>query len=137
MVYCIIPKKGGEIMKKLMTLALLLMPALVAPKALAANVDKYYGVNDLIEQGVSLGNKDLRTAVAGIINVILGFLGVIAVVIVLLGGFKWMTSQGSSDKIDEAKKLIGAGVVGLAIVLAAFAVASFVLNELYNATRAA
>lgn len=127
-------------MKKLMTLALLVMPALLAPKDAALAVgspDKYYGVNDLIEQGVSLGNKDLRTAIAGIINVILGFLGVIAVIIVLLGGFKWMTSQGSADKIDEAKKLIGAGVVGLAIVLAAFAVASFVLNELYNATRTA
>jgi len=123
-----------------MTLALLVMPALLAPKDAALAVgspDKYYGVNDLIEQGVSLGNKDLRTAIAGIINVILGFLGVIAVIIVLLGGFKWMTSQGSADKIDEAKKLIGAGVVGLAIVLAAFAVASFVLNELYNATRTA
>lgn len=127
--------KGGEIMKKLFTLALLMVPAVVAPHALATNVDKYYGVNDLIQQGTRLGSKDLRTAIAGIINVILGFLGVIAVIIVLLGGFKWMTSQGSSEKIDEAKKLIGAGVVGLAIVLAAFAVASFVLNELYNATR--
>ncbi len=121
-------------MKKLFTLALLLVPAVVAPKALASP-DTYYGVNDLIQQGVRLGQKDLRTSIAGIINVILGFLGVIAVIIVLLGGFKWMTSQGASEKIDEAKKLIGAGVVGLAIVLAAFAVASFVLNELYNATR--
>lgn len=118
-------------MKKLLAL-LMLMPSAAFAQA---DVDKYYGVNDLIEQGVNLGQRDLRSAIAGIINLILGFLGVIAVIIVLLGGFKWMTSQGSSDKIDEAKKLIGAGVVGLAIVLAAFAVASFVLNELYNATR--
>lgn len=127
--------RGGEIMKKLLTLGLLGLQAVVmAPKALAVSINAY-GVNDLINQGANLGKKDLRTAIAGIINVILGFLGVIAVVIVLLGGFKWMTSQGSSDKIDEAKKLIGAGVVGLAIVLASFAVASFVLTELYNATN--
>ncbi len=126
-----------KMVSKLLTLALLLAPAVAAPRALAvgASPDAYYGINDLIQQGVRLGNKDLRTAIAGIINVILGFLGVVAVVIVLAGGFKWMTSQGEASRIDEAKKLIGAGVIGLAIVLAAFAVASFVLNELYNATR--
>lgn len=123
--------------KKLFTLALLLISAIVAPRTLAvvSSPDAYYGVNDLIQQGVRLGQKDLRTAIAGIINVGLGFLGVIAVVIVLQGGFKWMLSQGSIEKIDEAKKLIGAGIVGIAIVLAAFSLASFVLGELYNATR--
>ncbi|PWB38824.1 MAG: hypothetical protein C3F02_01910 [Parcubacteria group bacterium] len=122
-------------MKKLFTLALLMPVLMAAPAHAADNADAYYGINDLVQQGVRLGSKDLRTAIAGIINVVLGFLGVVAVIIVLLGGFKWMTSQGSSDKTDEAKKLIGAGVVGLAIVLAAYAVASFVLGELYNATR--
>ncbi len=126
-----------QMLNKLWILVLLLAPAVAAPRALAvgASPDAYYGINDLIQQGVRLGNKDLRTAVAGIINVFLGFLGVIAVVIILQGGFKWMLSMGSSEKIDEAKKLMGAGIVGIAIVLAAFSLSSFVLNELYNATR--
>lgn len=124
-------------MRKIYTFLLLGLPMLIAPKAILAqaDVDKYYGVNDLIEQGVNLGQRDLRSAIAGIINLILGFLGVIAVIIVLFGGFQWMTSAGDSGKIDSAKQIIIAGVVGLAIVLAAFAISSFVLNELYNATR--
>ena len=47
-----------------------------------------------------------------------------------------MTSQGNTEKVDEAKKLIGAGVVGLVIVLTAYAVSRFVLTELYEQTVA-
>ena len=122
-------------MRKLYTILLLLAPMVFTSKvALAQDADEWYGVNDLFEGSnpVRLGNRDLRETIAGIINVVLGFLGVIAVIIVLLGGFKWMTSQGNTEKVDEAKKLIGAGIVGIVIVLAAFAIASFVLTELYN-----
>ncbi len=121
-------------MRKLYTTLLLVTPMMFGGRAALAQVTpEDYGVNDLINAGANLGGKPLRESIAGIINVILGFLGVIAVIIVLLGGFKWMTSQGNTEKVDEAKKLIGAGVVGIVIVLAAFAIASFVLNELYNA----
>jgi hypothetical protein len=41
-----------------------------------------------------------------------------------------MTSGGSEEKITEAKKLISAGIVGLVIVLAAYGIAGFVVNNL-------
>jgi uncharacterized membrane protein YidH (DUF202 family) len=109
---------------------------LLAPMAASAQADNaHIGINGL--SSVNLGDGDLKEVIAEIINVILGFLGVIAVLIILLGGFKWMTSQGSSDKVDEAKKLIGAGIVGLIIILAAYAIARFVLAEVYQATYTA
>ena len=117
-------------MKKLLA-ALLLLPNIVFAQV---DAEEALGINDLREQGVNLGNRDLKATIASIINLILSFLGVLAVLIILLGGFKWMTSQGSSDKVDEAKKLIGEGVVGLVIIFAAYAIASFVLNQLYTAT---
>lgn len=100
------------------------------------------GVGDLSNLGLNefsantnLGtNIELISTVARIINILLGFLGVIAVVLVLLGGFKWMTAAGNEDKIGEAKKLMGAGVVGLVIILAAYAIAAFVINQLVQAT---
>ena len=55
-----------------------------------------------------------------IINVALGFLGIIAVVIVLMGGFKYMISGGNEEKVGEAKKLIVSGIIGLAIILSAW-----------------
>jgi hypothetical protein len=89
-----------------------------------------YGVNDL--NNVNLGTKDLRTTVAGIVNIILGFLGILATLLILYGGFIWMTSQGSSDKIDKAKKIIINGVIGLIIIFSSYAIARFVLKEGYN-----
>jgi len=45
-----------------------------------------------------------------------------------------MTAGGSEDKITEARKLLVAGVIGLIIILAAFAIANFVLTQLIMAT---
>lgn len=84
--------------------------------------------------GGTLGNKDLRTVIGNIINVALSLLGVVAVVIILIGGFKWMTAGGSEDKVEEAKKMIFQGIIGLAIILSAWAIAIFVLNSLASAT---
>ncbi|MCB9803098.1 hypothetical protein H6761_03780 [Candidatus Nomurabacteria bacterium] len=117
--------KGGGKMKKILTALLLVAP-------MAASAQANFGINDL--NGTGLGTAGLKTTIGSLLNVALSFLGIIAVLIILLGGFKWMTSQGSSDKVDEAKKLIGAGVVGLIIILAAYAIVRFVLTEVYNAT---
>lgn len=84
----------------------------------------------------TLKETDPRTMVGSIINVALGFMGVIAVVILLIGGFKWMTAGGNEDKVSEAKKMLGYGVIGLVIVLAAWGVATFVVDAIYTATGA-
>jgi len=117
-------------MKKIIAGLLLFMP-MMASAQLGNNAD--FGINDLTNSG--LGTADIKTTIQKILNVILGFLGIVATLIILLGGFKWMTSQGNTDKVDEAKRLIGAGVVGLIIILAAYAIVRFVLTEVYQATQ--
>ncbi|KKW28812.1 MAG: hypothetical protein UY72_C0061G0007 [Candidatus Uhrbacteria bacterium GW2011_GWD2_52_7] len=82
-----------------------------------------------------LGQADLKTAIGQLINVALGFLGVVAVVIILMGGFKWMTAGGNDKNVEEAKRLIIAGIIGLAIILAAYAIASFVISSILSATQ--
>ncbi|MEI7512570.1 MAG: pilin [Candidatus Uhrbacteria bacterium] len=84
--------------------------------------------------GISLGGGDVRTTAARIINVALGFLGIIAVVIVLIGGFKYMVSGGNEEKTSEAKNMIVAGIIGLAIILSAWAITTFVVSSLLTAT---
>lgn len=83
------------------------------------------------------GDANPQEIAAKIINILMGFLGLVAVVIILLGGFKWMTAAGSEDKIDEAKKLLAAGVIGLVIILSAWGVATFVINNILGATATA
>ncbi len=81
------------------------------------------------EAGYKAGT-DLVVVIGMIINIILGLLGVIAVIFIVLGGFKWMTAGGSDEKIKDAKKMIGQGIVGLVIILAAYAIAKFVMDKL-------
>jgi hypothetical protein len=93
-----------------------------------------YNANDF-QTNTGLGQRDPRAIVAQVIRIILGFLGVIAVIIILLGGFKWMTAMGNEEKAGEARKLIISGVIGLVIILAAFGIAQFVINSLMTATN--
>ncbi|MDX9778773.1 MAG: pilin [Patescibacteria group bacterium] len=111
-------------------LAFLAMPALVF-----AQGELDLGLQP-IEDNIALSDRDPRETVAQLINVAMLFLGIIAVGIVLLGGFKWMTAGGNEDKVGEAKKLMGAGVIGLVIVLSAWGIATFILNQLVTATGA-
>lgn len=82
-----------------------------------------------------MGQRDPREIVARVIRVILGFLGIVAVIIILLGGFKWMTAGGNEDKVSEARKLIISGVIGLVIIMAAFGIAQFIISALLDATN--
>ncbi|MEK7116180.1 MAG: pilin [Patescibacteria group bacterium] len=90
---------------------------------------------EAIGSSIQLGSGDVRQTAARIINVALGFLGIIAVVIVLIGGFKYMVAGGSEEKTTEARKLIVSGIIGLAIILSAWAITSFVISKLVTATQ--
>lgn len=77
-----------------------------------------------------LPQGDLITTIGRIINIILGALGVILVCLLIYAGYLWMTSAGDPKKIETAKKIIQDAIIGLAIVLASFGIAQFVLYML-------
>jgi hypothetical protein len=120
-----------KIMKNLVvfaTLAVVFAPAFIfAQQAQAVDMGMNYATN------IGLADRDPREAAIDLIKLIMTFLGIIAVVIILLGGFKWMTAAGNEDKVGEAKKLIGAGVIGLVIILSAFLIVNFVVNNVSQA----
>lgn len=114
-------------------LAIILVPSLAA-QAFTASNDLWGQQEQNISTDIGLTDQSPQVIVARIINVTLGFLGIIAVVIIVAGGFKWMTSGGSEDKIGEAKKLMAAGVIGLVIILASWGISRFVISSISNAT---
>ncbi|MEI6529315.1 MAG: hypothetical protein WCN88_02860 [Candidatus Falkowbacteria bacterium] len=111
----------------------LVLPLFTLP-ALAQNQNYIFGV-DAVNNGLngSLAEGDPRAMIGRIITFALGFLGVIAVGLILFGGFKWMTAAGNEDKVSEAKQLLGAGVIGLIIILAAWAIATYMITTMSNA----
>ncbi|MBR2710043.1 hypothetical protein IKF02_00195 [Candidatus Saccharibacteria bacterium] len=72
----------------------------------------------------------LTTDVTSIINAIIAALGMIAVVIIIIGGVSYMTSSGDSAKVKKAKDTILYGVIGLIICVLAFAIVNFVISSL-------
>lgn len=126
-------KKFSKYLVVFAVVAFLAAPALT----MAEDINSTFGF-DSVNNGLNntLKDSDPRTMVGSIINVALGFMGVIAVIILLIGGFKWMTAGGNEDKVSEAKKMLGYGVIGLVIVLAAWGVATFVVESIYTATNA-
>lgn len=77
---------------------------------------------------------DIRVVVARIINVLLGFLGIIFTALVVYAGFQWMTSSGDSSKIGEAKKRITAGIVGLLIIAISWGLSSYLTGCIWHIT---
>jgi len=121
-------------MKKfLMLTAMVAVLAVCAMPILTMAQDKLdVGLDQLSSTG--LGQTELRTGVGAIIKVALSFLGVVAIVIVLVGGFKYMTAGGKDDKLKEAKGWIISGIIGIAIILSAYAITTFVIEKLIGAT---
>lgn len=79
-------------------------------------------------------NQDLTAVIGLIIQVVLGLMGVIFLLLTIYAGITWMTAAGDSKKVDKAKGILGTAVIGLVIVLAAYSISAFVINQLEYAT---
>lgn len=89
---------------------------------------------DKISQSSGLSAEDPRKIAARIINYSLGFLGIILVCLILYAGFTWMTAGGDPEKVGKAKRMIRNAIIGLVIILSAWAITTFVISKLLQAT---
>ena len=76
-------------------------------------------------------NSDLMKILQTVINVIVGVIGFVAVVMIIMGGISFATSQGDSSKVAKARNTILYGVVGLVVAMLAFAIVNFVLTNVF------
>ncbi|MBA3047102.1 hypothetical protein KKC83_02775 [Patescibacteria group bacterium] len=88
-----------------------------------------------MEYGNQLGlsSEDPRIIIVKIIRILLGFLGLIAVSFIMYAGWLWMTSEGDEQKIRKAKDTLKSAIIGLVIMLASFAIVSFILQQMQGA----
>jgi heme/copper-type cytochrome/quinol oxidase subunit 2 len=118
-------KKVATFILTLCLVAVLAVPALVSAQ-------DPFGTGYLT--GSDLPTTDVREVVINLINILLGILGIIFLLLVLYGGFLWMTAGGNDDQASKGRKIIGNGIVGLIIIFVAFAITTFVFNILDQAT---
>lgn len=77
---------------------------------------------------------DIYKNISTIINFSLSFLGVIFVVLMIYGGWLWMTDQGNEAQVEKAKKIIITAVVGVIIITSSYAISWFIINALIKNT---
>lgn len=74
------------------------------------------------------GETTIRGLVLTIVNYFLGFLGLLAVIMVIYGGVTYVASAGNDEAVGKAKKIIMYAVIGLIIVLLSFVLVRAVLG---------
>jgi len=117
-------------MKKLI-LGLTTLAVLVVPTVALAQVNLNYSNPS---GTFNLGSANLEDTVIKIVQWVLTLLGLIAVIMILYGGFTWLTAGGNEEKVATAKKIISAAIIGLIIVLLAWAIVTFVVDTANNVT---
>lgn len=84
---------------------------------------------------IGFSDKPLTEQIISIVSWVLGFLALVAVVMIIYGGFTWLTAAGNEERIASAKKIISAAIIGLVIILLAWAIVWFVTSGLLNASE--
>ena len=74
------------------------------------------------------GEKDAKTRVSNILNTVFLWAGIVAVIVIVIGGVMYGTSQGDTSKVQRGKAVIISAVIGLIVVVLAFAIVTFIID---------
>lgn len=71
-----------------------------------------------------------QTFIGKIIGAALGIVGSLALLMFIFGGFTWMTSAGSPEKVTKGKSIMVWAAIGLAVIFSSYALVKFVITNL-------
>lgn len=113
--------------------ALLIVPVLALGVSVAVPSD----ANAQLDKGINATGQEIKDVTADslvtrIVNWFLFIVGAIAVIMLIYGGFKYITSAGDASNVTAAKNTILYAVIGLIVVVLAGTIVNFVLNDLLN-----
>ena len=95
------------------------------PKADTYGLDSSAKAADLSPKEVNFPSK-----IGSIVGILLSFVGVLFFILIIYAGVMWMTAAGNEQQVSKAKDIIIAAVIGLVIVLSAYAITNFVGTNL-------
>ncbi|MDP2737082.1 MAG: hypothetical protein Q8O59_04900 [bacterium] len=80
------------------------------------------------------GGSTIFTLIQTVINALLSLIGVILLAYILYAGYNWMTAQGEEEKVTKAKDTLKRAIIGVIIIVAAYAISVFVMSRLEAGT---
>ncbi|MBI5765659.1 hypothetical protein HZA71_00320 [Candidatus Falkowbacteria bacterium] len=94
-------------------------------------------LNEAVKGTPLESRAEIYIYIGSFIQYILGTLGIVLVILIIFGGFTWMTANGDSAKIDKAKGILTASIIGLIIALIAYIITFTVVTNLQQFTQKA
>jgi len=94
---------------------------------LDATTNKGFGDGNGNSHGLE---TNVSTAIGKVVGAGLAFIGTLFLILIIYGGFTWMFARGNEQEVKKAKDLITQAVIGLVIVLAAYAITSYIGSSL-------
>ncbi len=87
-----------------------------------------------IDQGLSASGtsstpNSLSSVLTTVTNILLFLMGAISVIMIIVGGIRYATSQGDQTQMQSAKNTILYAVIGVVVSIAAYAIVSFVVTQ--------
>lgn len=114
-------QKRNRIAEKLMLLS---APLLSAPAIVSANWTR--------PSNTSGSPSDLTAIIGNIINWILGFISLVAVLLLIFGGIQYVTAAGNQDQVKRAKDTIKNAIIGLIVAGVAYAIVNLIIDQLHT-----
>ncbi|MFA5093599.1 MAG: cbb3-type cytochrome c oxidase subunit 3 [Candidatus Omnitrophota bacterium] len=122
--------RNSNLIKKIVLISFLFSLVSFVPLAYVNASD--FGTGNLGKAvGASYGGKtDLGASIGSIISGVLALAGTIFLILTVYGGITWMIAMGNQEKIEKAKNIITAAVIGGAITGGAYAITFFVMGRI-------
>jgi hypothetical protein len=79
------------------------------------------------------GQQCVQLIIGNVIKAALGIVGSIALLMIMWGGFRWLTAMGNSEKVEKGKEILIWSVIGLIVIFGAYAITSYVITALTGA----
>ncbi len=105
----------------------------ISPTTTANPLDKLNSVGRNAGYGDATSSS-LMDIVGTVINVLLGTLGTIFIILIIVAGFNWMTAGGNEEQVKKAGDMIRRAIIGLIVIVGAFAIWTFISRVLIDDT---
>lgn len=116
-------------------IAVLVLPSIVFAQGLK---NAFTGDSPLNAVATSGGfepatKTSIATIAGTVVNVFLSILGIIFIILIIYAGYSWMTAEGDETKVTKAKDTLRRAIIGLIIILSAYAIYLFLWNNFFMA----
>lgn len=119
-------KKKALILSFLLGFFVFTAPTLVYAKKTINDAQGFLGKT---VQPTGVSTQDLSSQVGTIIQGALRLVGIVFLILMVYGGFRWMTARGNEAEIEKAKETVTAAIIGLIVVVGAYALTNFITTR--------